>query len=230
MKTFEQHSDIDKQDQLFFRGWDINKLELKFDFLSSNFNRTKIFYFIGKNLVFMRTRMDNNIICITSELWNRFHDYGNREDIQLIMNRIIKKIMKIEDDIITDILSYFTKGHVEETFHPLISENNTYYFNDTNYFLPDFDYQKIKNIFYEYGLHIDAWNDFENCLIIFFTSLSFDGVIPKNIDDILEKITEELFAEYYDNITSSEILGKVRFYFDEDEYNMKKNMNDIGLM
>lgn len=120
MKTFEQHSDIFKQDQLFFHGWNINDLELKFDFLSSNFNRSKIFYFIGKNLIFMRTRMDNNIIWITTELWNRFHDYGNREDIQLIMNRIIKKFMNIEDVIITDILPSFTKGHVEETFYSIM--------------------------------------------------------------------------------------------------------------
>jgi hypothetical protein len=74
----------------------------------------------------MRTRMDNNIIWITTELWNRFHDYGNREDIQLIMNRIIKKFMNIEDVIITDILPSFTKGHVEETFYSIISENNSW--------------------------------------------------------------------------------------------------------
>jgi len=113
---------------------------------------------------------------------------------------------------------------------------NTYkLFEEDEYFVPKIDNETIRKIFYNHQLEANYITSVDDCIVVHFKSISYDGSLPKKsiMNEILKKITDELFATDYINIISdyNDERGRVEFYFsDEKMYNAKVHAKNIGLL
>jgi len=80
--------------------------------------------------------------------------------------------------------------------------------------IPEIEESEMINAFEEYGLHVDNI-DYDNYeIIVTFSSYAYGGELPKEITGAMSKIAETIGA---DNWTFWDPMGKVRFFFKEDD-------------
>jgi hypothetical protein len=116
----------------------------------------------------------------------------------------------------------------------------TYYINNIEDVITEKD---IIDIFYNYGLscslkeslynNIEYYNK-ELCITCNFSSLSYSGQMPKNIDSILDKIKNELCAVSCDIQDHWIVMYRktVIFYFTKEsikEYQIKKELKKYNI-